>query len=155
MGFASTYLEERALFPEIIKEAPDKQTGIIVVVPAYNEPGISKLLDSLALCSEPECKVEVIIVVNAPADADKESIENNKITIENIESWKKENSNCFFRLFAFKSGQPSVSGWGVGLARKTGMDEAVRRFNSIDYPGGVILNLDADCLVEKNYFESV
>ena len=48
MGFASAYLEERALFPEIIKEAPDSETGIIVVVPAYNEPGISKLLDSLA-----------------------------------------------------------------------------------------------------------
>ena len=43
MGFASTYLEKRTLFPEIIKEAPDKQTGIIVVVPACNEPGISKI----------------------------------------------------------------------------------------------------------------
>ena len=47
MGFASAYLEERALFPEIIKEAPDKNTGIIVVVPSYDEPGIAKLLDSL------------------------------------------------------------------------------------------------------------
>ena len=82
MGFASTYLEERALFPEIIKEAPDKKTGIIVVVPAYNEPGINKLLDSLAVCREPECKVEVIIVVNAPADAADESIENNKHNIK-------------------------------------------------------------------------
>ena len=43
MGFASAYLEERALFPELIKEAPDKNTGIIVVVPAYDEPGISKI----------------------------------------------------------------------------------------------------------------
>ena len=155
MGFASTYLEERALFPEMIKEAPDKQTGIIVVVPAYNEPGICKLLDSLALCSEPECKVEIIIVVNAPSDADKESLENNKITIKNIESWKKENKKCFFRLFSVLTGQPSISRWGVGLARKTGMDEAVHRFNLIENPGGIILNLDADCLVEKNYFVSV
>jgi hypothetical protein len=53
------------------------------------------------------------------------------------------------------SAQPSVSGWGVGLARKTGMDEAVRRFNSTNNPEGIILNLDADCLVEKNYFVSV
>ncbi|MCX6327653.1 MAG: glycosyltransferase family 2 protein [Bacteroidia bacterium] len=155
MGFASTYLEERALFPEIITEAPDKQTGIIVVVPAYNEPGINKLLDSLALCSEPECKIEVIVVVNAPEDADEECIENNKTTIKNIEIWKNENSNCFFRLFAFIAGQPSVNGWGVGLARKTGMDEAVRRFNKISNPGGIILNLDADCLVKQNYFVSV
>ena len=155
MGFASTYLTERVLFPEIIKEAPDKQTGIIVIVPAYNEPGINKLLDSLLLCSEPECKVEVIIVVNAPAEAVKESIENNKRTIINIERWKNEHNNCFFRLFTFMAGHPSVRGWGVGLARKTGMDEAVRRFNTINNPGGVILNLDADCLVEKNYFVSV
>ena len=43
MGFASAYLEERALFPEIINEAPDKQTGIIVVVPSYDEPGICQV----------------------------------------------------------------------------------------------------------------
>jgi len=36
MGFASTYLKEREIFSEIIKEAPDKQTGIIVVIPSYN-----------------------------------------------------------------------------------------------------------------------
>jgi hypothetical protein len=35
------------------------------------------------------------------------------------------------------------------------MDEAVRRFNSIDKPDGIILNLDADCTVEKNYFLAV
>jgi hypothetical protein len=155
MGFASTYLAKRAIFPQTIKEAPDKHTGIIVVVPAYNEPEICKLLDSLLLCDEPECKVEVIIIINAPADASEESIENNIITKKNIESWKKVNSNCFFRLFVFMTGQPAINGWGVGLARKTGMDEAVRRFNTINNPGGVILNLDADCLVEKNYFVSV
>lgn len=154
MGFASAWLEDRAIFPELIKEPPDKLTGIIVVIPAFDEPGISRLLDSLALCTEPKCKVEVVIVVNAPADASEECIYNNKLTIRNIESWKKENRNCFFRLFAFTA-ESSVRGWGVGLARKTGMDEAVRRFSSIDNPEGVILNLDADCLVEKNYFVSI
>jgi hypothetical protein len=155
MGFASTYLETRALFPQKIEEAIDCETGIIVVVPAYNEPGINKLLDSLAKCREPECKVEVIIVINAPDDAEGESLENNRITFNNIESWKKENNNCFFRLFAFIIGHPSVSGWGVGLARKTGMDEAIRRFNIIDKSDGVILNLDADCTVDRNYFLAV
>ncbi|MEI6047315.1 MAG: glycosyltransferase family A protein [Bacteroidota bacterium] len=155
MGFASTYLEERELFPEIIKEAPDEHTGIIVVIPAYDEPGIRKLLDSLTACNKPPCKVEVIIVVNAPANAEKESLENNFITIRNIESWKIENNSCFFRLFAFDTGLQSINKWGVGLARKTGMDEAVRRFNRIDNSDGIILNLDADCLVAQNYFVSV
>jgi hypothetical protein len=155
MGFASTYLEERALFPQKIKEAVDRETGIIVVVPAYNEPGINKLLDSLLKCVEPACKVEVIVVINAPDDAARESLENNKITFNNIESWKKENYNCFFRLFVFMTDHHSIKGWGVGLARKSGMDEAIRRFNAINKPDGVILNLDADCTVDQNYFLAV
>jgi glycosyltransferase involved in cell wall biosynthesis len=155
MGFASAYLETRALFPQKIEEAPHQETGIIVVVPAYNEPEISSLLDSLADCTAPECRVEVIVVVNAPDDASPAIIDNNRKSLINIESWKKTHIECFFRLFAFNVEQFSVAGWGVGLARKTGMDEAVRRFSSIDRPDGVILNLDADCIVEKNYFLTV
>jgi hypothetical protein len=154
MGFASAWLNERALFPRIISEAPDVKTGIIVVVPAYNEPGIVWLLDSLLKCSEPECRVEVIIVVNAPENAPEEYVGNNRLTISEIESWKKENINCFFRLFAFIA-DSTVKGWGVGLARKTGMDEALRRFDAINNPDGIILNLDADCQVARNYFVSV
>ena len=155
MGFASTYLEERALFPQKIIEAPDEDTGIIVVVPAYNEPDINKLLDSLARCTEPECRTEVIIVINAPDDAPADILENNIKTFNIIESWKSENKLCFFRLYAFIIEHSSVKGWGVGLARKTGMDEAIRRFNSVGRPDGVILNLDADCTIEKNYFLAV
>jgi len=155
MGFASAYLEERALFPQIINEAPDNNTGIIVVVPAYNEPGIVRLLDSLLECQAPRCGVEVIIVINAPADATSEIKANNLIAFNSIQSWKNKNNNCFFRLFAFSTDGHSISRWGVGLARKTGMDEAVRRFNSIGSPGGVILNVDADCTVEKNYLQAV
>lgn len=154
MGFASTYLEERTLFPTKIEEAPESTTGIIVVVPAYNERGIIRMLDSLLKCHEPECKVEVIIVINAPDNASPESLENNLLVYKEIESWKK-NNKCFFRLYFFMVPRYSVPGWGVGLARKTGMDEAVRRFNEIDNPGGVILNLDADCTVELNYLEAV
>lgn len=153
MGFASAYLESRTLFPEILIEAPDENTGIIVVVPAYNESGICRMLDSLSECIKPECRVEVIIVVNAPPDASEECIRNNELTIQNIEGWKKQHKECFFRLFSFIAAP--VVGWGVGMARKTGMDEAARRFNSIDKPDGVILNLDADCLVRKTYLISV
>ncbi|MBK7709586.1 MAG: glycosyltransferase family 2 protein [Bacteroidales bacterium] len=155
MGFASGYLDERALFPEFVKEAPDRNTGIIVVVPSYDEPGISRMLDSLSLCSEIPCKVEVLIVINAPGDASEKSISNNKLTIENIEIWKQLNTGCFFRLYTIVAEPLPVKGWGVGLARKTGMDEAVRRFETINRPDGVILNLDADCIVDNNYFVSV
>ena len=90
------------------------------------------------------------------ADASAESIRNNKLTLKNIESWKRENIRIVSSGFFLSRSLPGhLKDWGVGLARKTGMDEAVRRFNQIERPDGVILNLDADCQVEKNYFVSV
>jgi len=103
----------------------------------------------------PLCKVEIIIVVNARHGADNEAILNNNRCIRNIECWKNENTNCIYRLYVFNAGEPSVAGWGVGLARKTGMDETLRRFSAIDRPDGVIVCLDADCTVQKNYFVSI
>ncbi|MBI5009294.1 MAG: glycosyltransferase family 2 protein [Bacteroidia bacterium] len=155
MSFASGYIDRRTLFPPLIQEAPDINTGIITVIPSYGEENIVRLLDSLALSSKPDCETEVIVVVNAPADASTQSLENNRITLIDIESWKLQNKNCWFRLFALDIKQGAFPGWGVGLARKTGMDEAVRRFNSIARPDGIILNLDADCTVAGNYFSAI
>jgi hypothetical protein len=154
MNFASAWLEKNAIFPELVSDPPDNETGIIVVIPAYDEPGIHSLLDSLSACDKPGCATEVIVIINAPKGAKEVSLLNNKHTFENIESWKKK-ADCFFRLFAFNADQPSIKDWGAGLARKTGMDEAVRRFNTIDKPEGVVVSLDADCLVAKNYFTAI
>lgn len=154
MGFASAWLREKAIFPAFIPEKPDADTGIIIVVPAYNEPGIATMLDSLAKCEKPGCGTEVIVVVNAPADAPEEHKSGNRDTIRNIESWKKQNSNCFFQLFYFET-LHEMQDWGVGLARKSGMDEALRRFSEADKPEGVILCLDADCTVAPDYLVEV
>jgi hypothetical protein len=155
MGFASTYIEKRSLFPQLINETPHGNTGIVTVIPSYGEPDILRLLNSLVLAIRPECEVEVIVVVNAPEHAHSESLEQNKKTLADIESWKEREVRCWFRLFALDIKSGAIPGWGVGLARKTGMDEAVRRFSMIDNPDGIILNIDADCTVETNYFVAV
>lgn len=155
MGFASSWLEANALFPRIIQEAPAQNTGIIVVVPAFDEAGITSLLDSLACCSQPGCRAEVIIVANAPDQAGKESLANTRKSISSAVSWKKNNPNLFFDVHVIDGLQLKSSGWSVGLARKTGMDEAVRRFDILGNPGGIILNIDADCTVKSNYFQAV
>lgn len=155
MGFATKWLAEKALFPALFTEKPDPFTGIIIVVPAYNEPGITLLLDSLASCDPPYCRCEVIIIVNLKQDAGSEAGVNNRKCIENINLWRKDHPECFFRLYTYDTGPAPVRGWGVGLARKTGMDEAVRRFDSVDNPEGVIVCLDADCTVDKDYFVSI
>ncbi len=154
MAFASAWLREKAIFQEFIPEKAALNTGIIVAVPAYNEPEITLMLDSLAGCTKPGCETEVIIVINSPADAPPEHKEGNLKAINDIESWKKQNKDCFFRLF-YIIPEVDFQGWGVGFARKTGMDEALRRFNEIERPDGVILCLDADCTVAKDYLVSV
>jgi len=155
MGFASTWLESSGLFPALIKDPPEKETGIIVVVPAFDEPEINLLLDSLNSCSKPQCGTEILIIINAPASANRQSLENNLETIDKIESWKRKNKDHFFRLFYANLMQPSIKEWGVGLARKAGMDEALRRYDLINNPDGLIVNLDADCRVKENYFRSL
>lgn len=155
MAFASAYLNERTIFPRLIDEAPDRNTGIITIVPSYNEPGITRLLDSFYMCMEPPCSVEIIIVVNAPGNAGPDEIEVNRKTLEQAKEWITRHSDAFFRLYPLTANSEGIKKWGVGLARKTGMDEAVRRFDAIDRPGGIILNIDADCTVDKNYFTEV
>ena len=100
MGFASTYIEQRILFPPFINEAPDNNTGIITVVPSYGEDNIIRLLNSLATATGPDCGVEVIVVINAPENASPESLEKNRNTLNDIESWKQQKPNCWFRLFS-------------------------------------------------------
>ena len=155
MGFASSWLGSGTLFPIFVNEAPDATTGIIIVVPAFDEPALTELLNSLVLCKPPSCKTEVIIIINAPLGASSESLKTNLTAISEIEIWKKKNTKCFFRLFIINLGQPDIKGWGVGLARKAGMDEAAKRFNIINRPEGVIANLDADCTVQENYFATL
>lgn len=154
-GFASAWLEQNSLFPRIIAEAPAHNTGIIVVVPAFDEPGITNLLDSFAYCIQPPCRAEILIVVNAPDNAGEESLLNTRKSASAAESWKKLNRDLFFDVHVIDGLQLKSSGWSVGLARKTGMDEAVRRFDLMNNPDGIILNIDADCTVKSNYFEAV
>jgi hypothetical protein len=154
MGFASAWLSGRAIFPEFIGGEPDSHTGIIIVIPSCGEKDIDRVLDSLAECEQPECITEVIVVVNAAEDAAEDLHRTNDLTLENIEAWKRKN-NSFFRLYSLTPQTKDIRGWGVGLARKTGMDEAVRRFDIIGKPDGIVLCLDADCTVRKDYLKKV
>ena len=155
MSFASAYIEKNILFPQFIDEKPDANTGIIVVIPSYGESDINKVIDSLTEAEEPECKVEVIVVVNAPQGASSCSLEQNRKTLSDIKNRKQNDKNIWFRLFSLDVKSGAIKGWGVGLARKTGMDEALRRFCAIDNQFGIITNLDADCRIEKNYFQTI
>ncbi len=76
-------------------------------------------------------------------------------TADEIREWMKEHSRPEFRFILIEELKMPVRDAGVGLARKTGMDQALYRFNCLNNPGGFILSYDADTLCEANYFTAI
>jgi hypothetical protein len=93
--------------------------------------------------------------VNSADNAPPEVIQANKRTIDFALHWIREHNSGNIRFFVIHKPNLPVKDAGVGLARKTGMDEAIYRFNLIDNPHGYILSFDADSHCEPNYFLAV
>ncbi len=138
----------------LFREEISRDTGIIVVIPAYDEPDLLETIDSLSSCKRPDCGVEVLVLINAPSNASEQQIENNGRAEKEIESWLKVNKP-FFRLLVFNNGRSDNMRWGVGMARKRGMDEAAYRLYQAMNHRGVIASLDGDCIVAENYFVTI
>jgi len=111
-----------------------------------------KLLEHLHSCQMPPSVIEVIVVINHASDASDAVRAANQETFDKISIWKQDHDIDGFRMHALRAFDLPPKTAGVGLARKIGMDEAMRRFAAIDRPDGVIASLDADCLVSNNYF---
>lgn len=153
MDFAEFYAARYSVAPKIFNDSPRSDTGIIVVIPCYDDDFIFTALHSLDSAQKPPCSVEVIVVVNSAEDTDTSIVEKNR-SIYNKLSSQKSNYRNFCLLPYIIEGVPHKIA-GVGNARKVGMNEAVWRFANIENPYGVIVSLDADCLVANDYFTSI
>ncbi len=98
---------------------------------------------------------EVLILVNAPAGAPDAILEHNRTTYRATRQWIREHPHPFIDFHVMLDHSFGKKEAGVGLARKILMDEAVRRFSSIDRPEGIIASMDADATVESNYLEAL
>ncbi len=152
MGFASSYLRKHAFYDTFIPYPPREDTGIIVVIPCYNEPGVLRSVISLAEASLPSYPVEVIVAVNAPENAPEGVFEQNRRTLEQLNEWCRANNRDGFAVYPVDVPPLPARHAGAGFARKAGMDEAVRRFSMTGNMRGVIVSFDADSLCENNYF---
>lgn len=142
--YLNRYAWPQTEFPEY---EPNKNLEIIVVIPCFNEPDIIKALRSLESC-EAKDNVLIIVIVN---EAETES---DYVTKNNQETISQLTSNHFEIPVLFKLIQLPDKKAGVGLARKIGMDEAVRLFES-QKKNGVIACFDADCTCSPNYFSEI
>ncbi len=151
----NSYLEKHSFCEKQITEAPLPGLGMVVVIPCHNEPHLLKTLNSIAACALPKCNVEVIVVINAGENNSEEISKENTFTEVELERWIIQNESVALRYFYITNNALPAKDAGVGLARKIGMDEAVRRFDAIENENGVIVCLDADCTVENNYLTAL
>ncbi len=153
MNFAEAYTARYSVAPKIFNDNPRSDTGIIVVIPCYDDEFVFKTLQSLDSAYKPQCSVEVIVVVNSAEDTSEAIVEKNRHIYAELLQTSGKHSN--FKLLPYiLEGVPHKIA-GVGNARKIGMDEAVWRFASIENPHGIIVSLDSDCLVSKYYFTKI
>ncbi len=127
--------------------------AIFVVIPVFKEEALLKCLDSLLECNRPSSGIEVLIVFNSSLE-DEEAIEHNQKSARALRSWQKENEP-FFKLHIIEENNLSSKEAGVGIARKIGMDEAVRRSMTAKQPNGIIICLDGDCTVSNSYLAAI
>jgi len=152
--FANRYLEKNKRKP-LIPEKPHPNLGIATVIPCFQEDKILNTLDSLLQCRVPKQNVEVIVVVNHAENEKIEIKRFNEQTKVEIQDWISRNQKENISFYAIGPLEFPKKWAGAGLARKSGMDEAILRFNRLENDNGIIVSLDADTLVEKNYFTEI
>jgi hypothetical protein len=143
---------------DLFDDEPGSNLGIAAVIPAYDEPYILKTIESIASANPvPEISAELIVVINDSDKSPQAVIDQNKKSFAELQEYALHlEEHPFLKLFpAYVSKQPSKEA-GVGLARKIGMDEAVKRMAVAGrLSSGIICSLDADILLEANYFNEV
>lgn len=155
MSFADSYLQKHAIRDLFIEDLPDDTLKNIIAIPAYNESGLIKCLDSLYNCEAAASSTEVIIHINSGESSPEEVLRINRESFLSAREWAKTHVRKDMRFHIIKSEGLPKKHFGAGLARKLVMDEAVRRFNMLNRPDGLILSMDADTTVEKNYLKEV
>ena len=153
--FADRYIQNNIVYPPFIKENALPLLSMVVVIPCLNEPEIIRTLKSVWACEPIDSYCEVIVAVNDSETSPQEIKDFNKDTIVQLLNWKKLNDRPKLVLNPIYAPSVQATFAGAGMARKIGMDEAVRRLNSVNKPEGVIISLDADCLVSNNYLKRI
>lgn len=149
------YIERFARFEQQLQDSPDPSLQTIITIPCLNEPNVMETLDALYTCDRPEHPAEVLIGINHSANAPEEVKEYNEATYRQIEEWSQQHADEKLRFYPlyYPDIKPKIA--GVGTARKAVMDEAIYRFSQTGNSDGIIVCLDADCQIDRNYLRAL
>jgi hypothetical protein len=155
MGFADLYLAKQSSPLHALPDNICRETDLIIIIPAYNEPGLFTSLGSLLKCTPTSTRTLVLILVNFPDTSGAAEKELNQGIYDMLKKWSFENSGDHIHFHPYLYPDMPKKFAGVGLARKTLMDMAARIFNMLSRPDGIIASFDADALCDPNYFQEL
>ena len=152
------YLNKRAAGkPWQINTPPARTFSGAVVIPSLAEAvNLPQTLESLS--RNPADLLDrfmILIVVNQRADAPEKDTSDNRMTLENLPLWQQQfGLDNLFWVDAAQPGFELPPKQGVGLARKVGLDLALR-FLDFRQDDPLLICLDADTLVQPDYLPAI
>ncbi len=155
MSFAQTYLKRYASGSGATLALPDPDLFFSIVIPVFNEIFLLDCLNSLVKANPCEVATEIILVLNRSEHASIDEIEQNEKTKLDVNLWVEEGLPASWSCHLVCPDPFPRSKSGPGLARKIGMDIAIRRFSQLDRKDGLIVSMDADTKVDGNYFTAL
>lgn len=129
--------------------------GMVIVIPCFDEPDVLTTLNSLKQCLPTQYPVGVLVVVNSSEVTDEAIVIHNRKTYDDITAFAINENRLNLSFYALLCEDLPRKHAGVGLARKIGMEWAIRGFLQCENRDGVILSLDADCTVSENYLIAI
>jgi len=126
---------------------------MIVVIPCYKEPELNRTIQSLFNCKRGDFPVEIILLINSYRIDSDEILAMNRDSYRQMKEFASGNNSSAFFLTPILIEDIAGHQTGAGLPRKLGMEEAIRHFNGDKT--GIIVSLDADCLVSTNYLTEI
>jgi hypothetical protein len=153
--FATSYFKKYIKYQQLIDAPVAPDTQLFIIIPCYKEPDIIQTLNSLKQCDLPDTTTEVFVIINEPEGCDDSISAFNLQTYSEIQNWVQNHSNNRLKFFSSPVVKLPQKWAGVGMARKRGMDEGLWRFNILNRKSGIIVSLDADTLVDKNYLIAI
>ncbi len=155
MAFADHYLARYAISHHPVNIPVPADLQRVVVIPCYNEPRVTETLEDLWSCERAIGSGWILVVVNSPENSPPAITRQNEASLKDLRTFERLHRRPDMELRVLY--RPDIPGQhtGAGLARKIGMDWAVSAFNETDRPGGLIISLDADCRVDRNYFRAI
>jgi len=150
MGFADFYFYKFQAGKKLISIQPSPNLGLVIAIPAFREENSIQALESIHACFPSKRAVEVIVLLNYPENFREQYEKLHQQLFQSLQKWAENHFTKKLSFFIILRSLDAKNA-GVGLARKIAMDEALRRFNIIDNPHGIIASFDADCSCDQNY----